>query len=135
MICSTYHGETPDLDVGSTPQEVSERPRFRLGITTILVDTIDDEPGLSLTQKVPALVGLVWKVDEGPVTNEAKEAGKRSLNDEDPWKSQTLAFFPFWAMCIVQNSQRQPFRPWRPLSCISPYARIPAQAEARLPKM
>ena len=80
----TYHCETPNLNICATLQELGDRKRFRLGITTVLVDTIDDEFCFSLIQEVPAFVGLIREVDEGPVTDQTKEAGKRSFNDEDP---------------------------------------------------
>ena len=80
----TYHCETPNLNICATLQELGDRKRFRLGITTVLVDTIDDEHSFSLGQEIPALVGLVREVDEGPVTDDTKEAGERSFDDEDP---------------------------------------------------
>lgn len=82
--CVTYHGEPPNLDICATLQELGDGKRFRSGITTVFVDTIDDELGFSLSQEIPALVGLVREVDEGPVTDDTKEAGEGSFNDEDP---------------------------------------------------
>lgn len=84
-VClKTYHGETPDLDVHSTLEELGNGEWLGLGITTIPVDTVDDELGFALVQEFPALVCLVWEVDEGPVTDDTKEACKRAFDDEDP---------------------------------------------------
>lgn len=86
LLCclKTYQGETPNLDVGSTLEEPPKREWLGLGITTISVDTVDDELGFSLGQKFPTPVCLVWEVDEGPVTDDTKEACKRAFDDEDP---------------------------------------------------
>jgi hypothetical protein len=79
-----YHGETPDLDVCSTLEEFGKGPRLRLGVTTIPVDTIDNELGFFLSQEPPTLVGLVRKVDESPVADDAKQACKSTFDDKDP---------------------------------------------------
>ena len=79
-----YHGESPDLDISSTLQELGDREGLWLRITTIPVDAVDDKHGFSLRQELPTLVGLVGEVYEGPVTDDAEEACKSSFDDEDP---------------------------------------------------
>jgi hypothetical protein len=81
-----YHREAPDLDVKTTAQEFLPVERLRSRIATILVDTLDDESRFALVEEVPGCVGLVRKVDESPVPNNAQEASQSSFNNEDPSK-------------------------------------------------
>lgn len=59
-------------------------PRLWLGVTTITVDTVDDEFGFAFSQKLPRCVRLIWEIDQHPVGPNTKEAGQSAFNDEDP---------------------------------------------------
>jgi hypothetical protein len=70
----TYHRESPDFDISTTIEELGQRPWLGLSITTILVDTINDEHSFTLSQEVPRLMRLVREIHQCPVTDDTKEA-------------------------------------------------------------
>lgn len=81
---TTYESIAPDLGVETGTEEFGRGERFVLGITTIMVDTVDDELSLTLGDELPGLMGLVGEVNQRPVTNDTEEARQSTLDDEDP---------------------------------------------------
>jgi len=80
----SYHCESPDLDIKTTSKELFKIPWLRLRISTVSVDSIDDELGFTLIEEVPRCVRLVWEVDQGPIANNTQKASQSTLNDKDP---------------------------------------------------
>lgn len=122
---------SPDLPISPGSEKLAHIPGFGFRVTSIVVNAVDDELGLPLVEELPGFVCLVGEIDQSPVSDDSEEYCEGSFDDKDPSPpGKTFATVQLHQLTLVRGMFN------RCVSvCLTPYARIPAQADARDPRM
>jgi len=91
--------ETPDFEVEGVLEVCTDVERLRDGIMSVLLDASDNEFSFALVQELETERSgrQLREVDNGDVSTEAKDAGKKTLQDEDPSPASNAGFDVEWS--------------------------------------
>lgn len=122
--------KSPNLRIQTWLQELDEIERFGFGVGAIGFDSCDDKGDFALVKEAPAFVRIVvGERDEEEVSDGGDE--DRDLGARQYWISNGDRRL---TMPSIMKIHLHPPRSPNPSICISPKARIPAHADANIPR-